>query len=163
MFADKSFNKGDWICTPQVEGIVEEVGLRTTHIRQFDTSLILIPNSTLANSQITNFNKCTLRRISWSLPIAGDATAEQLLAVKKNILNYLRSDNDIDKGLIIVNLDEFGENCVKLFCYFFTPIIDWIPFMIKKEQIILKFARIVEEAGTKFGVPTRAVLLDRKH
>jgi len=163
MFADKSFHKGDWIQTPQVEGIVEEVGLRTTHIRQFDNSLLLIPNSVLANTQLTNFNKCTLRRITWSLPIAGDATAEQLLAVKNGILNYLKNEKNVDQKLIIVNLDEFGENCVKLFCYFFTPIIDWIPFMIWKEQIIFKFAHIIEEAGTKFGVPTRAVLLDRKH
>jgi len=164
MFADKSFSKGDWILTPSVEGIVEDVGLRTTLVRQFDTSLVLIPNSTLANASITNFNKCTLRRISWTLPIAGDASADQLVQVVEGLKKYLREHPGVDQTTIIVSLDTFGENCVNLFTYFFLKEMRWKEFMEEKELVLLQFAKIVEDAGTGFGVPTRYVMLkDQTH
>jgi len=164
MFADKSFSKGDWIKTPDVEGVVEDVGLRTTLVRQFDTSLVLIPNSTLANSAITNFNKCRLRRITWTLGIAGDATAEQLIQVVDNVKKYLVQHPGVDQQTIIVSLDTFGENCVNLFTYFFLTELRWLQFMEEKELILLQFAKIVEDAGTGFGVPTRYVMLkDQTH
>jgi MscS family membrane protein len=159
MFADNSFTKGDWIKTPDVEGIVEEVGLRTTHVRQFDCSLVLIPNSSLANSALTNFNKCQLRRITWTLGIAGDATEEQLNKIVHDVKKYLHTHPGVDQKTIIVSLDAFGENCTNLFTYFFLKELRWRQFMEEKELVLLQFAKIVEDAGTSFGVPTRYVML----
>jgi MscS family membrane protein len=160
MFADKSFQKGEWILTPAVEGIVEDVGLRSTLVRQFDTSLVIVPNATLANATITNFDRCTARRITWTLPIAGSATAQQLKNIVANVGNYINSHPRVDKEkAIIYSLDAFGENCIKFFVYFFLKTLDWKQFMIEKQEILLFFQRIVENEGTSFGVPTRYVLL----
>jgi MscS family membrane protein len=165
MFADKSFTKGDWIKTPDVEGIVEEVSLRTTAVRQFDCSLVIINNSSLANSALTNFNKCNERRIVWTLGIAGDASAEQLIKVVEDVRKYLRSHPGVSQtSSLIVSLDSFGENCINLFTYFFLKETRWREFMEEKELILLHFAKIVEDAGTAFGVPTRYVMLkDQTH
>jgi len=160
MFADRSFKKGEWILTPSVEGIVEEVGLRSTQVRQFDTSLVIIPNANLANATITNFNMCRARRVNWTLPIAGDATAEQLTEIVEKCRNYIQSHPKVDKKeSIIVSLDSFGENCIKFFVYFFLTETDWLPYMKEKQEILLHFSKIVENAGTGFGVPTRLVML----
>lgn len=69
VLADDIFHSGDWVKTPQVEGIVEHFGLRTTFIRGFDTSQITIPNATVADTSIVNFNKCTQRQVCWTLPL----------------------------------------------------------------------------------------------
>jgi len=160
MFADKSYQKGEWILTPQVEGIVEEVGLRSTLIRLFDTSLVIIPNANLANSTITNFDRCTSRRISWTLPIAGNATAEQLHTVVENVRNYVTHHPKVNKEMsIIVSLDSLGQNCFNFFVYFFLTELNWKQYMKDKQDILLLFQKIVENAGTNFGVPTRYVLV----
>jgi MscS family membrane protein len=161
IFADKAFQTGDWIKTPDVEGTVMSVGLRTTSIRNFDTSVVLIPNGNLANSTITNFNKCSQRRINWTLPITG-ATATALENIVRRLNEYIRNHPDIEKEKqpIIIRLDSFGENCVQLFCYFFTKTTDWIPYLEIKEGILLEFKKIVAEEKASFGVPTRLVLLN---
>jgi len=159
MYMDHAFTKGDWVLTPSVEGIIEEVGLRTTAVRAFDTSLIHVPNAMLSGSTITNFNKCKLRRITWSLPIAGDATAEQLVACVDGIRKYLKESPAVDQTTIIVSLDKFGENCIELFVYFFLTELRWKEFQEEKERVLLRFAKIVADAGTRFGVPTRYLLL----
>ncbi len=45
IFADKSFNVGDWIVTDEVSGTVEQIGLRSTKIRTFHNSLVTVPNN----------------------------------------------------------------------------------------------------------------------
>ena len=41
---DKPFVIGDWVQTPNYEGIVEDISFRSTGIRTFDNSLVNIPN-----------------------------------------------------------------------------------------------------------------------
>eukprot|EP01103_Thecamoeba_quadrilineata_P012273 TRINITY_DN3125_c0_g1_i1.p1 TRINITY_DN3125_c0_g1~~TRINITY_DN3125_c0_g1_i1.p1 ORF type:complete len:360 (-),score=57.02 TRINITY_DN3125_c0_g1_i1:98-1177(-) len=159
VFADESFKKGDWIKTPAVEGIVERVSVRTTTIRKFDTSTVIIPNGDLVNATITNFTPCSHRKVTWSLPIGGGATRVQLLNVQKKVNEYIRSHKDIVQNnpayTIIVALDEFGENCVKLFVFFYTVTPEWIPFQRAKQDIILGVKSIIETETNGFGVPTR--------
>ena len=45
LLADKSIRIGEWIKVGGVEGVVEDVGMRTTKIRSFQKSLITVPNS----------------------------------------------------------------------------------------------------------------------
>jgi len=157
MFADKSFKKGDWVLTPEIEGIVETVSLRTTTIRNFDTSTVVIPNSNLANGTIINFNHCTHRRISWSLPLTAPSSVKFTTVVER-LEKYVHDHPKVDKkASIIVNLDEFGEACIKLFVFFMVNETAWLPFMEIKQQILLDFLRIVEEEKCAFGVPTRYV------
>jgi len=143
--------------TPEVEGIVEVVSLRTTTIRNFDTSTVVIPNSNLANGTIVNFNNCTQRKITWTLPLTAPSNAK-FQAVVDRLEAYVREHPKVDKNAsIIVNLDEFGEACIKLFVYFMVNEVAWLPYMEIKQQILLDFLRIVEEEKCAFGVPTRLV------
>jgi len=165
MFADGSFKKGDWIKTSAVEGIVEKVSLRTTVIRKFDTSTVVIPNANLANGPITNFSVCPHRKVTWSLPIAGGATAEQFLNVQKKVNEYVRAHPDVihegNFSTVIVALDEFGENCITLFVFFYTHTAQWLPYMRIKQGMILDIKKIIEEESKGFGVPTLDIRLHK--
>jgi len=165
LFADGSLKQGDWIQTPEVEGVVERVGLRTTQIRNFDTSLVLIPNANLAGATI---NKRALRRINWTLPIGG-GNSKSLREIVNRVEKFLEENPKVakvdEKGqpmTLIVALDKFGENCVEMFVYFFLIAgLSWADFMAVKQDIILNFKKIVAEEGASFGVPTRLVLLNK--
>jgi len=162
IIADEIFKKGDWIKTPQVEGIVEEFGLRTTVVRGFDDAQIHVPNATLADTTIVNFSRCRIRQICMTLPLGGDSTAVQLRKVKSSYKEFLQSNKRVcqDK-VIIVNLDCFGENCVQLFVFCFTPETAWAPFLEVKQEILFHFKKLAEEAHVSFGVPTRAVTVQK--
>lgn len=60
LLADKTYRVGDYIIINQtiqdhsVEGIVEEINLRSTKLRTNDSSLIIIPNNVIANGVVKN-------------------------------------------------------------------------------------------------------------
>ena len=54
-FLDRPFRIGDWVTIGKVEGVVEEVGFRSTRIRTFYNSLVSVPNSNVSNSDIDNY------------------------------------------------------------------------------------------------------------
>ena len=63
IIADKPFTVGDWIQTPEMEGVVTDVTLRTTRIRTFKDAEVVIPNSILANTSIVNWSRMAKRRV----------------------------------------------------------------------------------------------------
>ena len=67
IIADKPFAVDDWIETPDLEGVVTDITLRSTRIRTFKDAEVIVPNSTLANSQIINWSRMKKRRVSFHL------------------------------------------------------------------------------------------------
>lgn len=53
------FKEGDWIKMGDLQGFVENIGIRTTSIRGFDRTLTVIPNDAFVASSITNFSRTT--------------------------------------------------------------------------------------------------------
>jgi len=164
ILGDGIFKKDDWIKTPQVEGIVNHFGLRTTFIAGFDTSQITIPNATLADTTIVNFNKCVERKVEWSLPLVAPDN-ESFTAVVGEWRQCLKNHKGVAQRLIICQLDKFGCACIEVFVLFYTIDTNWIPHLKVKQEVILEFNNIIQKHGCKFGVPTTAILLDdhRKH
>lgn len=161
---DKTFRKGDWIKTPEVEGVVENIGFRTTTIRQFDKALVHIPNSKLADAAVINFAKMTNRRVSWEIGLTYDTTADALEKIVSRIRNFLTNHPDVESDpkrvTTLVNLDKFADSSINIFCYFFSKSINWNDYMRVKEECLLAIKRIVEEEGGEFAFPTRSIHLE---
>ncbi|MCA9907744.1 MAG: mechanosensitive ion channel, partial [Anaerolineae bacterium] len=64
---DRPFNVGEYIKTPDVEGTVEYVGVRSTRIRQLDQALVTVPNKQLANSVIVNWSRLSKRMVNFTM------------------------------------------------------------------------------------------------
>ncbi|MDD4457566.1 MAG: mechanosensitive ion channel family protein, partial [Syntrophotalea acetylenica] len=60
---DRPFHIGDWVKAGDMEGVVEEVGFRSTKIRTFAKTLITVPNNIIANLAVDNFSRMPKRRI----------------------------------------------------------------------------------------------------
>ena len=75
IFFDRPFQIGDYIIGGGVEGTVNEVGFRTTRIQTSDTSIISVPNGTIANVAITNKGVRVYRLFNTALGVTYDTTA----------------------------------------------------------------------------------------
>jgi len=52
---ERPIRKGDWIVVGSTEGYVQEISIRSTQIRTFDRAAVIVPNSELISSQVTNW------------------------------------------------------------------------------------------------------------
>src|SRR6185436_9778167 len=57
VFADKPFRIGDQIKLDAIEGVVEDVGLRSTRVRSPEGQVVAIPNKMIGNAAITNMTR----------------------------------------------------------------------------------------------------------
>ncbi|MBW2459066.1 MAG: mechanosensitive ion channel family protein, partial [Deltaproteobacteria bacterium] len=81
IFVDNPFQIGDWICVDKMHGTVEEVGFRSTRIRTFYNSVLVIPNAKLADAKIDNYGQRQYRRCFITLGVTYDTTPEQMQAL----------------------------------------------------------------------------------
>lgn len=54
LLISQPFTHGDWIAFDDVEGRVEQVGVRTTAVRTFDNETVTVPNALLTEVPVTN-------------------------------------------------------------------------------------------------------------
>ncbi|MFP3442198.1 mechanosensitive ion channel, partial [Pantoea sp. SIMBA_133] len=78
IITEKPFSIGEWIKTPSVEGVVEDITFRSTKIRTFAQALVTVPNARLANENITNWSKMGKRQITFHIGVTYNTPSERL-------------------------------------------------------------------------------------
>lgn len=157
---DKPFIIGDWIRTPSVEGVVENINLRSTRIRTFAQALVVMPNSQLSNEPITNWTKMGKRRAKFSIGLTYSTSKETLKSCADKIEKMLYNHDEVDKEFIAVKFDQFNDSSLDILVYFFTNCIEWQDYMRIKEDINYKIMEIVEEEKADFAFPSRSLYIE---
>jgi len=160
IFTDRPFKIGDWIQTPEVEGTVENIGIRSTRVRAFTQALISVPNATIANSPITNWSQMGKRRIKTRLGLTYSTTKEQMQKILDDLRQMLKNHPDIHNDTIMIRFDEFGDSSLSIFCYFFTTTTIWTKFLEVREDINFKIMEIVEKNGSSFAFPSQSIYVE---
>lgn len=159
--SDRPFVVGEFIKTPDVEGVVERVGFRSSSVRQLNQALVTIPNSTLANSPILNWSRLGRRWIDQTLRISYGATPDQLLEFMSLVREMLATREDIDPETIVVHFINFGENALEILVRAYVNRPNWLEFTREKETINLEIMRIVHDLGLSFALPSRALYVEK--
>ncbi len=162
IFTDRPFKVGDWVKTPDVEGTIEEIGIRSTRIRTFAQALVTVPNAILANSAILNWSQMGKRRIKLNLGLTYSTTKEQIVNIVDEIRDMLNNHPDIHKDLIMVHFNEYNNSSLDIFCYFFTTTTVWAEYLQVREDIHLKIMDIVEKNGASFAFPSRSIYIENE-
>jgi len=161
LLADKSIRIGEWIKVGSVEGVVEDVGMRTTKIRSFQKSLITVPNHIVANSPIENFSRRGIRRIKMHIGLTYATNSEQIMQIIQDIKAMLQEHKGISQGdSLMVNFDTFGDSSLNIFIYTFTKTANWAKYLEIREDIHLKIMGIVEKNGSGFAFPSQSIYVE---
>ncbi len=164
IFLDRMFEKSNWIRTPDVEGLVEDIGFRATKIRRFDKALVTIPNARLAGEALINFSRMTNRRIYWSIGVEYRTTQDQLRVIIRDIQEYVNASEDFEtdpaKTKTFVFVDAFGASSIDLMLYCFTRTTEWGEWLACKERLAYKVKDIVEGHGAAFAFPSTSLYVE---
>ena len=164
IFLDRMFEKTNWIKSPDVEGIVEDIGFRATKIRRFDKSLVTIPNSRLAGEALINYSRMTQRRIYWTIGLEYRTTQQQLRDIIGEISAYIRGNPDFEsdpkKVHTFIFVDSFGASSIDVMLYCFTKTTVWGEWLVIKEALSYKVKDIVEGQGAGFAFPSTSLYVE---
>ena len=108
----KPFVIGNYIITDKNEGKVVAVDLLYTKLLTVDNKTVMIPNGTLANTNITNVSSQQRRRLDIEVGISYNS---DLKLAKELLYTILRSNDKIiqDDELVVV-VKNLGDSCVLL-------------------------------------------------
>jgi MscS family membrane protein len=164
--AERRFDINDWIrADGVVEGIVEGVALRSTAVRQFDMSLVHIPNSDLANAPLINISRMKHRRIYITLQLLNSTSSEQLHKITNSIKNYITQNDRIAQppgASQYVCVESFSNTSIDIMVYCFTASTDYAEHIEVKEDLIFEIKRLIEEVEARFAHESRTIYIENK-
>ena len=160
IFLDRSLSVGDWISTPDVEGTVEDLGMRSAKIRTLSDSLITIPNSVLAGKKIDNCSKRGKRRLSFKVGVSYSSTTGQLKELCKKTEEILKENPNINKDTAAVYLSDLGESSINISLSCYTIDADFSRYLQTQHQLILDIMEAVEKLGLSLAFPSRSIYFE---
>ena len=149
IYTDNLFREGDWIQLDDgrlVDADVEEIGLRSTKFRNFDKTVSIVPNGTIANAVVKNWSRMYKRRVKYSFRIDGIA-AKKLERVLSGIREILTTDADVHQEFHMVNFRELEGNARIIRLYYFTKTTVWKEHEQIRENVNLKLLALFEQEG----------------
>jgi MscS family membrane protein len=156
---DQPIREGDFVKIDDFTGTVEAIGLRSTRIRTLDRTIVTVPNGKLADMRLETFAARDRFRLHTTLGLTYGTTAGQLRQVRDGLERVLRAHPKIWPDTVSVRFGAFADFSlnVEVMCWFLVK--DFEEFKLVREEVLLQFMEVVEEAGSGFAFPTRTVHL----
>ena len=156
---DQTFHVGDWVVIDDIEGTVEEVGLRSTRIRTFYNSEIILPNSRLITASVDNMGKRRFRRMRCKLSLTYDTAPEKIEAFCEGVRELVRLHPYMRKDYYHVYLNEMAAASLEILVYVFWRTPNWGTELRERHRFLLDILRLAERLGVEFAFPTQTVYL----
>jgi MscS family membrane protein len=146
VFMDKPFRLNDRIKIGDYDGVVTEMGLRTSRLRTLENRIVSIPNSLFASTPIENISSAPNAKITQIIRFRGDNGCEKI-ALGIGILREIGVSTEGLEGNPIVGLAlPGGLICQATFIYFISK---KAVYMDTINRVNLEVLRRFEEAGIR--------------
>ncbi|MCG6925763.1 MAG: mechanosensitive ion channel family protein [Acidobacteria bacterium] len=154
---DQPFRVGDFVKVEDFVGTVEEIGLRSTRFRTLDRTVISIPNGQLSDQRLETFAARDRMRLATTIGLEYGTTHAQMLQVIEGFERVLRDHEKIWPDAMVVKFKEFGASSldIEIMAWFQVP--TWGDFQQCRQEVLLGFIKVVEDAGTAFAFPTQTL------
>ena len=162
---EKRFTVGDVILVSgEVEGVVEQIGFRSTLVRRFDSTPVMVPNYKFAEQSVTNYTRRHHRRIRWIIGLEYRTSIDQLKNIRDEINNLIEKDDNFAKNQnasFYVRIDSFSDSSIDMLVQTFTVTNEWAEFLKIKENLAVKIIEIVENNEAGFAFPSQSLYVEK--
>jgi len=158
--ADRVFRVGDWVKFEGAEGAVERIGLRSTHVRTLDRTVVKVPNGRLADLRIESFGERDRIRFFTTIRLVYSTTAAQLRSVIRDTEALLTTHPRVWRDGIAVRLVGLGEYSLDVNVNAWFATTDWPEFEVIRQNVLLGIIDIVERANTRLAMPMQVLRIE---
>lgn len=160
IFVDRPFQIGDWIQFDSKEGIVEEVGLRSTRVRTFADSLVYVPNGALADMVVDNYGLRVYRRYYTVLGLQYDTPPHLMEAFIEGLREFVRSHPKTRKDAFEIHFTEFAGSSLNIMVFIFFDVPSWTEELRAKADFNYGALKLAAELGVSFAFPTQTLHIE---
>ena len=133
------FHIGDFIEVSGTSGTVEEITLNYTKLITPDGLFVMLPNKSLADSQMTNYSRLGRRRITCKISASYDAPTERVMSACQMALD--KTGNILASPAPEIYLSNFGESAIEYSIYCWTTSADfWQTQFALRQNVRTAFA-----------------------
>lgn len=159
VLVDKPFFIGQRIVVGGKDGVVEEIGLRSTRIRLLTGHRVSVPNKDMSELMIENISERPHIRRLTNIRLALDTPpdkAEKAVKIIQRILKDHEGSNPEFPPRVYFN--EFNDDSLNiLVLYWYHPPNYW-DFNALNQKVNLEIMKAFEKEGIKFAPPTIAII-----
>lgn len=157
---DQPFKLGETVKIGANQGVVEDIGLRSTKIRLVDKSLVIIPNKTVSSEPIVNLSRFAARRVEQVLNLTYDTAPDQMEALVNEIRALITAEAEVDATTVHVYFRDLSASSLDIWLVYVIKNADFAKHMALKQRLNLAFMRAVAARGLTFAFPTSVMHLD---
>ncbi len=154
VFLDKPFKVGDRVQLDGVDGTVEQIGIRSTRVRNLDGFLVTVPNKTMGNATITNVTRRPNIKTAMNIGISyatPTAKVEEAVAILKDVYTDPRTAD------VIVAFNSFADSWLNLQVVHWFNSTDYKAYLAAMQEFNLEIKQRFEAAGIEFAYPSRTL------
>lgn len=156
ILTQKKFKIGDSIKLDNILGKIVEIETRTTQIKSFDGTLLIIPNSQMITAVIENFSANEMRRVSFEVGVHYDTPLQE--SIQLAIASVKKHQKVMPEPATNVIATEFGDSAIVLKVLFWVETeTSWIQV---KSEVIQQLKLDFDAAGIEIPFPIRTLTLD---
>lgn len=164
MLSDSSVRIGDSV---EIEGgpsgIIDDIGWRATRIRSFDNNIVIIPNSMLADSTVTNFSLTSLEADARvDIGVAYEVDLDHVEAVCSEVLTTLRDEwpTSVKDHTPVVSFTAFADSNIAVLLKLRAQ--TWDDSFGLKHEMMKRIHRRFADEGITINYPARRLLLQEQ-
>ena len=168
IFLDRPFEIGERINFQGYDGVIEEIGFRTTRLRTLTGHLVTIPNGSITNEPVENIGRRPYIRRTMNIGITYDTPREKIEQAVEIIRGVLEEDElrepihgsvgDNDYPPRVYFNDYADANLNIIVIYWFMPPAYW-DYLEHAQRFNLRLFEEFEKAGIEFAFPTQTLYL----
>ena len=156
ILTQKKFKIGDTIKLGDILGKIVEIETRTTQIKSFDGTLLIIPNAQMITAVIENFSANEMRRISFEVGVHYNTPLQD--SIQLAIASVKKHQKVMPEPAANVVATEFGDSAIVLKVLFWVE--SGTPWLQVKSEVIQQLKLDFDAAGIEIPFPIRTLTLD---
>lgn len=157
VFVDKPFRLGDRVKIGDVEGTVEDMGLRATRIRSLDGFLVTVPNKNVGNATVVNITNRPTIKTTMVLGLTYDTSAENVRKAVELLELILREHPETHD--CVVHFSSLAASSLNIEAVHWSKETEPRKFTRILQDLNLAIKRRFDEAGLEFAFPTQTLFV----
>ncbi|MEL6863389.1 MAG: mechanosensitive ion channel family protein [Bacteroidota bacterium] len=161
IFIDHPFQIGDYIEGAGFAGTVQEVGFRTTRVMTADTSIISVPNGTIANMSITNKGMRAYRLVPLDLGVVYNTPPDQIQLFLDALRDLVLAHPNTRKEGFYIYLNKMDASSLTIMFRAYLAVETYDEELHQREVLIMSILHIAELLNISFAFPSTSLYVEQ--